>query len=345
MITITNKNIYYSDFSLVELPSLDKIEIIQPGEIISFLSDNVELGESVTFKRLFELVSANLDKFNEIFYSSLGGYVLDPYLQEIENNPTEPHDMDYLEIHWFCDKYDSELNITPALHGISLKEENYFALDFESLNNLKNYIIRINEAVEIIDYIPFAKPDDDAIKKIELGNKSFTLFELFNAIFFEISFHGGPQDKKERYQEIEESITESELEQLEESEKFTTFEEILEKFDSEDKYLVKYKDLRERVNEDRLSIAKNLSKLKSCVKEKLKIFDIIENSDKDLKKYYKKLTDNEYSMQMLYGEDENIKYHRFWDTPKCTCPKIDNLELYPSDKPIFDKDCPIHKKS
>ena len=343
MITITNKNIYYSDFSLVELPSLDNIEIIQPGEIISFLSDNVELGESVTFKRLFELVSANLDKFNEIFYSSLGGYILDPYLQEIENNPTESNDMDYLEIHWFCDKYGSELNISPALHGISLKEENYFALDFESLNNLKNYIIKINETVEIIDYVPFAKPDE-TINRIDLGNKSFTLFELFNAIFFEISFHGGPQDKKERYQEIEESITDAELEQLEESEKFTSFEEILEKFDSEDKFLVKYKDLRARVDEDRLSIAKNLSKLKSCVKEKLKIFDIIENSNEDLQKYYKKLTDNEYNMQMLYGEEENIKYHRFWDTPKCTCPKIDNLELYPSDKPIFNKDCPIHKK-
>ena len=343
MITITNKNIYYSDFSLVELPSLDSVEIIQPDELVGFLSDNVELGESVTFKRLFELVSANIDKFNEIFYSSLGGFVLDPFLQEIENIPTESNDMDHLEIHWFCDKYGNDLNITPSLHGISLKDENYFALDFESLNNLKNYIVKINKAVEIIDYIPFAK-STDSIKKIELGDKFFTLFELFSAIFFEISFHGGPQDKKERYQEIEESITDSELEKLEESEKFTSFEDVLERFDAEDKYLVKYKDLRSRVDEERILIAKNLSKLKSCLKDKLKIFDTIENSDEDLQKYYKKLTDNEYNMQMLYGEEENIIDHKFWETPKCTCPKIDNIEIYPSKNPIFDKNCPIHKK-
>jgi hypothetical protein len=122
----------------------------------------------------------------------------------------------------------------------------------------------------------------------------------------------------------------------------------MEKLVAQDKFLVKYKDLRDRVEEDRIGNKKNLNKLKNCLIEKLKIFDIIENSNSldagQAKQYYKKLTDNEYNMQLLYGEEEDISYHRFWETPKCTCPKIDNIEIYPSKSPIFDDKCLIHGK-
>jgi len=352
MITITNKNVYYSEFPISTLSSLDKVEVLPLDEIINFLSDYVELGESVTFKRLFEIVSANLIKFNEIFYSSLGGYPLEPYLQEIENNPTETIESDYLEIHWFCDKYDNELNISPSLHGICIKESENYALDFTSLNNLKNCVVKINETVEIYDYNKVKDDIDEENKVIStnLGDKAFNLFELFNAIFYEISFHGGPQDKKERYTEMEESIEEvkDNLNDLKKSEKFISFEEMLEKFDSKDKYLVKYEELRDSVEKNRITNKKNLTKLKNCLKEKLKIYDLIEKSESldnnQYKHYYKKLTDIEFNMQLLYGEDEDIIFHRFWETPKCTCPKIDNLENFPSETPIFDVNCPIHKK-
>ena len=351
MITITNKSIYVSEFPISSLSSLDKVEKIPIEEIVNFLSDNVELGESVTFKRLFEIVSGNLLKFNEIFYSALGGYTLEPYLQEIENNPNETNEFDYLEAHWFCDKYDDELNICPSLHGVSTKDEITYALDFTSLNNLKDCNVKINEAVDIYDYSKVKDKGEEVIDAkdftINLGNKAFTLFELFNGIFYEISFHGGPQEKKEREVEMMDSIDEVK-ENLEDydSEKYITFEEMLEEFDAKDKYLVKYEELRDRVEKDRITNKKNLIKLKNCLIEKLKIYDLIEKSEsnEDLQQYYKKLTDIEYDMQILYGEDEDIAYHRFWDTPKCTCPKIDNLELYPSKNPIFDKNCPIHKK-
>lgn len=351
MITITNKNIYYSEFPVSTLSSLDKVKIISLDEITNFLSDNVELGESVTFKRLFEVVSANLIKFNDIFYSSLGGYPLEPYLQEIENNPTEVIESDYLEIHWFCDKYDNELNISPSLHGVSTKESEIYALDFTSLNNLKNCIVKINETVNIYDYNKIKENNDNADNNmilLDLGDKAFTLFELFNAIFYEISFHGGPQDKKERFSEMEESIEEvkDNLDELKSSEKFIIFEDMIKEIDAKDKYLVTFEDLRDRIEKDRISNNKNLDKLKNCLIEKLKIYDAIEKSESDdnLRQYYKKLTDIEFNMQLLYGEDEDVTFHRFWETPKCTCPKIDNLENFPSEIPIFDSNCPIHKK-
>ena len=355
MITITSKNIYYNEIPVSTLSTLDNVELVDIHNIISYLSTEVELGESVTFKRLIEIVSCNFDKFNDIFYSALGGHSLQPFLQEIENNPTEIFESEYLEVHWFCDKYEDDLNIYPSLHGVSTKTSDNYVIDFISLNNLKNLVVKINKSVDLFDYNKFTKNEivdndlkdisnDEKLVKTNLGNKAFTLFDLYNAIFYEISFHGGPQDKNERFHELEESMDEvRDLEKLD-TDKLTTFEDLLKELDEKDIYLVKYEDARDRVEERRVTNEKNLPKLKNCLIEKLKIHGAIQSSDEDLKKYYKKLTDIEYNMQILYGEEEDISYHRFWETPKCTCPKIDNLENYPSNKPIFDDKCPIHGK-
>ena len=344
MLTITNNSIYFSEIPLSDLNSIELAEKINPKEIINFLSDVVELSESLNFKRLFDIISLNIGAFNEIFYTSLGSYPIEPYLQEIENNKTESTGSDYLELYWLCDKYDGELNISPSLHGINIKEQETYALDFVSLNNIKNHIVKINKSLVLYDYSATkSKKSDKSIIEVYLGEKSFTLFDLYNAILTEISYHGGPQDKKERFEDIQESIQESEKD-IENSNTYVNFEEMIEKFESSDIYLVKYKDLRIRVDDDRLVDDKNIDKIKACLVEKLKIFYDIFKYKRDLNKYYKKLTDLEYNLQLLYGEDEDLSFHRFWDTPKCTCPKIDNIEIYPSTNPIFDDKCPIHGK-
>lgn len=342
MITITNNNIYYTDISISEYLTPDKLNKIEMDNIINFLFEPVELGESVTFKRIFEIISNNLDAFNEVFYSVLGGYSIEPYLQEIENVKTEDLKIDYIELYWFCEQYEKDFTILPELHGVNIKEKKQpYALDFISLNNIKDCIIKIDQSVKITDY----SKKNKKYETNNLGNKYFLLFELFASIFTEITFHGGPQDKKEKISDIEKTI--KELDELDMEIDATSFEDMIEKFESKDKYLVKYEELRDRVEKDRMEYDCNLDNLKSCLLEKLKIYHEIENSkdDKNLYVYYKKLTNIEYDLQMLYGEEEDISYHKFWLTPKCTCPKIDNVDIYPNKNPIFDKNCPIHKKS
>jgi hypothetical protein len=325
------------------LYSIEDAEKIHPKSIINFLSDTVELSESLTLKSLFDIVSLNIGAFNEIFYTSLGGYPIEPYLQEIENNKTETIESDFLEFYWMCDKYDNELNISPSIHGISINKKETYALDFVSLNNIKNHIVKLNKNVTIMEY---RLNDDYNVVNKPFGDLNFTLFDLYNALFTEISFHGGPNDKKERFDDLQESIIDSENE-IDDSNNYTTLSDMIDRLESSDKYLVKYKKLRDRVDINRISDDKNLEKIKSALSEKLRMFDEISKSKKDVHKYYKKITDIEYTLQLLYDEDEDISYHRFWETPKCTCPKIDNVEKYPSDKPIFDYNCPIHgtKKS
>ena len=347
MITITNNSIYYTQYGFFNSDSIENAKIVNPKNIIKYLSDDVQLGESVIFKRFFDIVSYNVPLFNQIFYKSLGGYSLEPYLQEIENNKTEDCTFDYLELCWRFDNYSDDLEMFTDLQGVSNADGVNYAIDFVSLNNLKNFIVKLNTDFYLSDYTNILNNEDRKSSNIKyLGKKSFKLFDIFESIFNEISFHGGPQAKKEMFEELQEAIEESSVDFIEDDSKdYATFEEIMNEYDNNDAYLVKYKEDRSRVDKNRISNNKNLSKLKKCLLEKMKIYDEIKNTDEDLDKYYKKLTNVEYNMQLLYGEDEDISKHKFWETPKCTCPKIDNIEIFPSKNPIFSSECPIHKKT
>jgi len=50
----------------------------------------------------------------------------------------------------------------------------------------------------------------------------------------------------------------------------------------------------------------------------------------------------ETALQRLWGFTEDISYVKFWHYPHCTCPKIDNDDLYPSGLYVFNNSCPIH---
>ena len=61
-----------------------------------------------------------------------------------------------------------------------------------------------------------------------------------------------------------------------------------------------------------------------------------------LRKYTEDLTLIEFELQKLWGFSEDKKFHRFWDTPKCDCPKLDNEDNYPYGHYLINFSCPLH---
>lgn len=59
--------------------------------------------------------------------------------------------------------------------------------------------------------------------------------------------------------------------------------------------------------------------------------------------YAKMLTHYERKLQVLWGFPVDEKFHRFWNTPRCTCPKLDNEDRYPHRYYIRNLECPLHK--
>ncbi len=54
------------------------------------------------------------------------------------------------------------------------------------------------------------------------------------------------------------------------------------------------------------------------------------------------LTALEFEQQRLWKFTLDANYHRFFDLPGCTCPKLDNAERVGSPHKIHNVDCPIH---
>lgn len=88
----------------------------------------------------------------------------------------------------------------------------------------------------------------------------------------------------------------------------------------------------------------NLEAIKDAHTFKLLLYSMIEEIDDSrlLKELAQDITLVEFELQRLWKFDENDKFHRFWDTPKCQCPKMDNDDAYPTGYYVTNLSCPLH---
>lgn len=49
----------------------------------------------------------------------------------------------------------------------------------------------------------------------------------------------------------------------------------------------------------------------------------------------------DFQLQDVWKFGRDAKFHRHWETPHCTCPKLDNRDSYPYQQYVA-MDCPIH---
>ena len=92
---------------------------------------------------------------------------------------------------------------------------------------------------------------------------------------------------------------------------------------------VKYKDQEIKLNEkllDRQDCWDNLDELKATHLSRLIVEHAMGLTDdaQDIKNLNKTWTELQFKLQELWGFPKNQDYHRFWDIPACTCPKMDN---------------------
>ena len=61
-----------------------------------------------------------------------------------------------------------------------------------------------------------------------------------------------------------------------------------------------------------------------------------------IKAYAKDLEHVEFLLQDAWKFERNINYHKFWEAPHCTCPKMDNDDAWPSGHYVRNFGCPVH---
>jgi hypothetical protein len=72
--------------------------------------------------------------------------------------------------------------------------------------------------------------------------------------------------------------------------------------------------------------------------------NLIENIDdkEDLKSIRDIITQIDFKLQELWNFPQDVIYHRFWELPKCDCPKLDNIDTYGTGHRYINTNCVFH---
>ena len=112
--------------------------------------------------------------------------------------------------------------------------------------------------------------------------------------------------------------------------------------------VVKYGKRKIKLNRNFLDKQKawdNLDRIKSLHRQKLTVMNTMDKLDDParLKAHAKVITGIEFDLQEAWGFPRDVKWHRFWELPKCACPQMDNEDAYPTGHYRVNGACPVHQ--
>lgn len=209
MITITRNKIYGSPFSL-RMTNSDSKEVkeIKESDIIRMLGEEVELGEDVTFKRLFDIIILHKNFLNTLFSKEMNELLIEDFILDYEKEPitsfnTEKFDM---RLSWQSDIFEygveSEYAEYVAFEAFGIidedDEKSYpISISFVPLCDIKNKLVFLEYSFEIFD------ETEDVLKT---NYRAFTLYDIFSSILNEITFYGKPEDREKEMKELQNRI-------------------------------------------------------------------------------------------------------------------------------------------
>ncbi len=230
MITITKNKIYRSPFTLKKTKHDSKeIEALEMADLVYILGEELELGEDVTFKDLFDIIIFHKDFLNILFNKEMGGLLIDDFIEDYEKDSKFPFENEgfNLRLAWYSDifEYNHEVEFVEyvgfeAYGKLNVKEddEDYtISLAFVSLSEIKNKLIVLDNTFELHDDESY-KSDIGAFFKANY--KPFTIYDVFRAILRDITFYGDPEKRDKQREQLEQEainftsmLTDEELEE------------------------------------------------------------------------------------------------------------------------------------
>ena len=187
-----------------------------------------DLGEGLTLKDIFLLIQ-NADAYSVLSPMLTHG---PDWLQEIVDEGLNGKDDEKsnmtLEVYWHAivddDIYsdNDDFHIDGQIHGIDDSDEGPFAIGYSSACSLIDCPVVLNTSVSVFDersesvkkrteYLDSLSDKDREAEgclyeTVLETNKSFTLYDILYAIFYEMSFHGGPSDRDNACQGLMETL-------------------------------------------------------------------------------------------------------------------------------------------
>ena len=196
MLKIEKTKILY--FPYENLKGYRNLTKVKDG-IFRKMNDTVEIADNVTFGDFFKFLIKEKELVNTIFTASLYGVPFDLFIKDFKKESKfDDQEIHYLEIYWYVDFEEDGLYIGSRFHGFGSwnvpdvpNQTGPVGIFLTPINELKNYPLRLNEVFEI--YSPELKQDNESL--ILKTTKRFTLYDIINAIFFELTWYGTPETR------------------------------------------------------------------------------------------------------------------------------------------------------
>lgn len=196
---------------------------------ISYIRDICHIEDGATLKDLFLLIRPQKELFQLVFENWLQEYV-EYGLNNIGkiDDGYNPDDIEYLELYW-DPHFDSKSlygHTRPSFHGIGYElREDYYGYSSPAQgpqwskgsrvnwglmgSDLLSYInkpLRLNK--ELVIYNSDLDAEDWGHELARYSDPEYTLFNIIEGIFWEISYNGGIEDTLKFEQELKEIIKE-----------------------------------------------------------------------------------------------------------------------------------------
>lgn len=97
--------------------------------------------------------------------------------------------------------------------------------------------------------------------------------------------------------------------------------------------------LQQKLSESEVAEILRLHEYKLTIRAKMKA---LPPDNPKIKAYAKDLEQIEFLLQDAWKFERNINYHKFWEAPHCTCPKMDNDDAWPTGYYVKNFGCPVH---
>jgi len=201
-------------------------EFIDPNRVLSYLHYSIELDEGFTLRDYFKMVInyPDLQKLDLFFTEFINEYFKCPQGNCI------CEDIKHLELNYVasyeCKKtiefdeplfgekiqdMESHVDIFIDFFGMGTDDETHWGLDFLDLDNLLDFKIVLGPAKVSIEKEGDYKDYDNLKEKFivkESKNCHYSFYDFVHTIIYELPFHGNKEQKKERMDEIQESVEE-----------------------------------------------------------------------------------------------------------------------------------------
>ena len=169
------------------------------GGIFGKMNDDVEIADDVTFGDFFKLLIKEKELVNTIFTASLYGVPFDSLIRDFKSKgKMDDGQLHFLEIYWYVELNEDGLDTGSLFHGFGLwsdqEDPNHtgpIGIILTPINELKNIPLRLNEAFEI--YSSWLIQNKESL--ILATKKKFTLYEIIQAILFELTYFGTPETR------------------------------------------------------------------------------------------------------------------------------------------------------